>query len=212
MSRVLVLLAVLSGCLGWHPYDTSCDEPFFEAELNEDTTTLASTRTVELSIPFAVLRDFWVQSNLWPTWNGAYTYVQNKNLTLCDRLIANFTDVPKPWNPGPQNGHPIVVWQKSVPNVSEELNWKYNVPNVLFGRHDTSIFAVGQNVSALYSWEKAYGLEIDEYNFYFRFNFETLLSRYITGARCLESVYRAQGQLDPVVVSQKCKPQMETFD
>lgn len=205
---MLLLVLAFSVCgFGWHDYKAPCDEPSFESKLNSDTTTLPSTRSVELQVPFSAFRTFWLQTNLWPTWNGAYNFVANNNLSLCEELVANFTDVPKPWNPGPQDGHPTVVWQRSIAGVSEELNWKYHVPGVLFGRHDTVIFSI-QNGGAtvLYSWEKAIGPEVDSFNFYFRYNFDILLGRYFTGASCLETVYRVSGKLDPSVVLQKCKP------
>lgn len=189
----------------------SCDEPEFEHMLDAETAMLPSVAQIVVDIPFEILKAFYKQPALWPTWNHYVSNVQTQNLELCQPVHANFLDFAAPWTRDFQPvGHQTVVRLEDTPDIFQ-VAWKYHIVDnegetAVFGKHSSSIYRFDGSAdrSVYYTWEKATGYEVRYAPEVMLKTFAVAGQRQLDGIRCLESVFVDTGNLAPAAAEAAC--------
>jgi len=180
--------------------------------LVETSDMLARTATQLLAVPFQVFSSYFLQPNLFPTWNTDYTQVNTTSYQVCAPLHATFTtkiNVTNPPGSTFQTPQLIAVFQERTKVI---VGWQFWVKNgeqtVDYGTHFYSMeeVLVGKLPATLYvSWEKISGGIVAQNKAAFEVGLGgTVLLPDWVGANCLERQYLLTGKLDPVQISSVC--------
>jgi len=189
----------------------SCDEPEFEQMLDAETAMLPTVGQVVVNIPFDILKDFFRQPALWPSWNHFVSNTQTQQFELCKPFHSDFMDFAVPFSRDYQPaGHQTVVKLEDTPDLFQ-VAWKYHLVDnegetALFGKHLTSVyrFDASADRSAFYTWEKMTGYEARYSPEAFLQTLEGVVDRSMDGIHCLERVYANSGGLEPAAVEAEC--------
>jgi len=189
----------------------SCDEPEFVQMLDAETSMLPTVGQVVVDIPFDILKDFFRQPALWPSWNHFVSNTQTQQFELCEAFHSDFLDFAVPFTRDYQPaGHQTIVKLEDTPDLFQ-VAWKYHIVDnegetAIFGKHGTSVYRFNGSAdkSAFYTWEKATGYEPRYAPEAFLKTFEAVVERSMEGIACLESVYANTDGLEAGAVEAAC--------
>lgn len=184
-------------------------------ELLSSLDMLDRLSIINLHVPYKIFLNYFLQPNLFPTYDRDLLIVNNTEYKQCDRLDARFTTkinvtIPKNY----QFNLPIIIaFNQTLTNTV--VGWEFNVSNILTG----DILYIGQHyfyIKQLFInnlieyieftvWAKVYKPFVNKYSGEFESGIDsTVIIPDITGAVCLETVYLLTKDLNVDDVNRLC--------
>jgi hypothetical protein len=151
--------------------------------------------SVEVAVPADVLWACFSRANWWPRWNPCMFWVRNHELKLGQRLIWAFQPI-----------RPIYLYKLlGVAGIAEleeghdgnySVTWEVTALPGFFARHTYFAEALPDGRSRFGSWEQAMGPTFRLLKRFWLAHFVFVKDRSLDGARYLERLYEAEGELD----------------
>jgi len=179
---------------------------------------LDRTATQLLSVPYSVFLAYFLQPNLFPTWNTDYTQVNTTEFEVCSTFHGTFTTKINVTLPSGFSFNSPMLLVVNVTETEATIGWQFNTSNpntqevLYYGAHFYYMgqqFINGRDATLYISWEKIFGDFVGDHSSAFEAGLAgTVLRPDWLGANCLEQVWLAQGDLVPADVQQTCNPSL----
>lgn len=147
--------------------------------------------TVDVDIPIAELWECFRHANLWPRWNACFRWTRNRDLVEGGKLVWIFNPI-RWWFPYlmPASANIVEV------EPQRKVTWEVTMLPGFFARHTYYMENLGHGRSRFGSREQAMGWSFRLMKRFWISHFNFVKDRSLEGARRLEAIRRATGDLD----------------
>lgn len=165
-----------------------------EGALDLSTDMAPTSGAVEVDVPVADLWDVFARPRGWPTWNRCFTWVLNSSLEIDSHLIWAF----EPIRPEYLYRMPAIARIVEL-EPQRRVTWEVTAFPGMYARHSYHLEPVGEGRTRFGSWEKAMGPGFRLARGFWLAHFAFVRDGSLHGARRLESLYRSQGSMAPLL-------------